>query len=305
MDTVIQETLRGHHDRHRRWKRLERADRVTQYGDCRVHGLSPRQAAQVLDVPRRTRQAWRVYQERLDECAAVVAFVHSIPGLACLHRLVLAIHLVCVEVGACGMRLVCLLLRLTRLDRFVAAAYGAQQQVNLQAAHAIVDSRHTATARLAKDMPRKAITVPQDATWTGGLCVVALEPVSHCMLLAQRAQSRDQDSWQALMAPALAPLNADVMHATSDEAPGLLASVEQHRGVHPSPAVFHVQHALRKAVCAPLATKERAAAKTLSEAKARLEQVQGRLASAGAQPQARARPPPTSPDEPCTSPASP
>jgi hypothetical protein len=32
-----------------------------------------------------------------------VAFFHSPPGLAFLHRLVLALHVVCVEVGACGM----------------------------------------------------------------------------------------------------------------------------------------------------------------------------------------------------------
>jgi hypothetical protein len=291
--TVIQETLRGNHGRHLHWKRLERADLLTQYGDLRAQGLSQRQAAQVLDVPRSTLQAWRIYQERLDECSAVVAFFHSIPGLAFLHRLVLAIHLVCVEVGACGIRLVCLLLRLTRLDRFVAASYGAQQQVNLHVEHAIVDYRHTETARLAKDMPRKAITVTQDETFTGGLCLVAIEPVSNFIILEQLAQSRDQDSWQALMAPALASLNADVIQSTSDEAPGLLAYVEHHLGVHHSPDVFHVQHELSKAVCAPLATKERAADKARSEAKERLAQVQERLVSAGAQPVKRGpgRPP--------------
>src|SRR5499433_2907895 len=47
-------------------------------------------------------------------------------------------HLVCVEVGACGIRLVCLFLHLTGLNRFVAASYGAQQQVNVQVEHAMV-----------------------------------------------------------------------------------------------------------------------------------------------------------------------
>ena len=54
------------------------------------------------------------------------------PGLAFVHRLVMAFHLVCVEVGACGIRLACLFLQLSGLDRFVAASYGAQQQVNRQ-----------------------------------------------------------------------------------------------------------------------------------------------------------------------------
>ena len=53
----------------------------------------------------------------------------SVPGLAFLHRLVLAIHLVCVEVGACGIRLGCLLLKLTGLNRFVGRPIGRSTSV--------------------------------------------------------------------------------------------------------------------------------------------------------------------------------
>jgi hypothetical protein len=206
---------------------------------------------------------------------------------------VLALHLVCVEVGACGIRLVCLLLNLTGLDRLVAASYGAQQQVNLQVEQAIVDYRQAETARLAKDMPRKTITVTQDETFTGGLCLVATEPVSNFIILEQLAQARDQDVWNALRAPALAQLNCEVRQSTSDEAPGLLAYVDPHRGAHHSPDLFHVQHELSQAVCAPLATKERAADKALTEAKERFDQMPARLESAGDQPTKRGpgRPP--------------
>jgi len=117
--TVIQYTQRGNEDRTQRWDRIERAELFERYGDLKAQGLSQRQAAKVLEVPRSTLQAWRAYQERLDECPAVVAFFHSPPGLAFLHRLVLGIHLVCTEVGACGIRLVCLLLKLTGLNRTV------------------------------------------------------------------------------------------------------------------------------------------------------------------------------------------
>ena len=86
-------------------------------------------------------------------------FFQSGPGLACLHRLVIAFHLVCVEIGACGIRLVCLLLTLTGLDRFVAASYGAQQQVNRRVEEAIVVYHQDETARLGKDMPHKDLTV--------------------------------------------------------------------------------------------------------------------------------------------------
>jgi hypothetical protein len=120
-------------------------------------------------VPRSPLQAWRAYQENLDECPTVVAFFPSPPGLACLHRRVLALHGVWVEVGACGMRLVCLLLKITGLNRFVGASSGAQQQVNRHVEEAIVLDRQQEGARLAHAMPTKDITLTQDATFTGGL----------------------------------------------------------------------------------------------------------------------------------------
>jgi hypothetical protein len=78
------------------------------------------------------------WQDRLDACPQVVALFDSVPGLAFLHRLVLALPVVCVEVGACGIRLVCLLLQITGLNRFVDASYGTQQQVNRHVEEAIV-----------------------------------------------------------------------------------------------------------------------------------------------------------------------
>src|SRR5499427_9848524 len=164
------------------------------------------------------------------------------PGLAFLHRLVIAFHVVCVEVGACGIRLVCLFLHLTGLDRFVAASYGAQQQVSRRVEEAIVVYHQDETARLATDMPRKDLTVTQDETFTGGLCLITMDPESNFILLEQLAQARDQASWHGWMAPALAQLNCQVIQSTSDEAPGLLAYVEHYLEAHHSPDLFHVQH---------------------------------------------------------------
>jgi len=84
--------------------------------------------------------------------------------------------------------------------------------------------------------------------------------------LEHLAAARDQATWQQLMEPALAGLNCRVIQSTSDEAPGLLAYVAHHLGAHHSPDVFHVQHELSKAVSAPMATKERAAAKAAAKA---------------------------------------
>ena len=282
--------MRQHHSR---WDRLERAARFDQYRALQAQGLSQRQAANKLDVPRSTLQAWQTYQASLDESPAVVAFFQSLQGLAFLHRLVLGIHVVCTEVGACGIRLVCLLLQLTGLDRFVAASYGTQHQVNRQVEEAIVAYRHEESARLAKDMPPKAITLAKDETFTGGLCLVAIEPKSNYILLEQAAPGRDQDTWHALMEQALAGLNCQVIQSTSDEAPGLLAYVAHHLGAHHSPDLFHVQHELVKAVSGPMAAKQRAAAKAATEAQERFEQGQRHVQGVGDAPQKRGpgRPP--------------
>jgi len=251
--TVIQYAQRDSDDRHQRWDRIERAERFEQYHDLQAQGLSQRQAAQALDVPRSTLQAWRVYQERLDACPAVVVFFHSVSVLAFLHRLVLAIHLVCTEVGACGIRLVCLLLQVTGLNRFVGASYGTQQQVNRRVEEAIVAYCREESERLAYEMPTKAITLTHDETFTGGLCLVGIEPVSNYILLEQTAQACDQDTWKELMEQALVGLNGQIIQSTSDEAPGLLAYVTHHLGAHHSPDLFHVQHELSKAVSVPMA----------------------------------------------------
>jgi hypothetical protein len=285
--TVIQYAQRGNEDRHQRWDRIERAGLFERYNDLQAQGVSQRQAAKVLEVPRSTLQAWRAYQERLDECPAVVAFFHSVPGLAFLHRLVLAIHLVCVEVGACGIRLVYLLLQLTGLDRFVGASYGTQHQVNRHVEEAIVAYRDAERTHLARAMPPKDITLTQDDTFTGGLCLVGIEPVSNYIVLEQLAQARDHDTWQALMEPALAGLNCQVIQSTSDEAPGRLAYVEHHLGAHHSPDVFHVQHALSKAVSAPLAAKQRAAAKAATKAEEMLKRVHERSDNTNGEPAQR------------------
>jgi hypothetical protein len=285
--TVIHDTQQRNHDSQPRWDRLERADLFEQYRELRIQGISERQAAKELNVPRTTLQAWRLWHDTLDSCPHVAAFFQSGPGLAFLHRIVIAFHLVCVEVGACGIRLVCLFLNLTGLNRFVAASYGAQQQVNVQVEQAMVTYRHDETARLAPDMPHKDLTVTQDETFTGGLCLITMAPESNFILVEQLAQARDQTSWNACMAPALAQFNCRVIQSTSDEAPGLLAYVEHYLEAHHSPDLFHVQHELVKAVSGPMATKERAAHKAVTEAQEQLERLQTDPQNAGAEPAQR------------------
>jgi Family of unknown function (DUF6399) len=291
--TVIQDRQHRNPAGQPRWDRFERADLFEQYRELRTQGISERQAAKELKVPRTTLQAWRVWHDTLDICPHVAEFFQSGPGLAFLHRIVIAFHLVCVEVGACGIRLVCLFLNLTGLNRFVAASYGAQQQVNCHIEHAMVTYHQDETARLAQDMPPKDLTVTQDETFTGGLCLITMDPESNFILVEQLAQARDQTSWNAWMEPALARFNCRVIQSTSDEAPGLLAYVEHYLEAHHSPDLFHVQHELVKAVSGPMAAKARAAHKAISEATEQLERLQTHSISTDDEPTKRGpgRPP--------------
>jgi hypothetical protein len=166
-------------------------DLFARYSELHTQGVSQRQAAQVLDVPRSTLRAWRLSQASLEACPAVVAFFHSVPGLAFLHQLVITLHVVCVEIGACGIRLVCLVLELTGLNRFVGTSYGSQQKVNRRVGEAIVAYRQEESQQLAYAMPARDITLTQDETLTGGLCLVGVEPVSNSSLLEQAAQAQD------------------------------------------------------------------------------------------------------------------
>ena len=151
----------------------------------------------------------------------------------------------------------------------------------------------TRRVRLAREMPAKDITVAQDETFTGGLCLVGIEAGSNYIVLEQAAQARDQDTWHALMEQVLAGLNCKVIQATSDAAPDLLAYVAHHLGTHHSPDVFHVQHELSKTVSAPMASKQRAAAKAATQAEEMLKRVQERLDHANDEPAKRGpgRPP--------------
>src|SRR5215217_4282215 len=215
-------------------------------------------AAPSVKPPRNSRFPQRLCKP--GECGMTLSiFVPTSPtsfravpdGLAFLHRLVIAFHLVCVEVGACGIRLVCLCLTLTGLNRFVAASYGAQQQVNVHIEQAMVTYGHDETTRLANGMPPKDLTVTQAETFTGGLCLITMDPESNFLIVEQLAQARDQTPWDARMAPALAQRNCRVIQSTSDEAPGLLAYVEHYLEAHHSPDLFHGQPELVQAVSGP------------------------------------------------------
>src|SRR5215813_2102108 len=120
-----------------------------------------------------------------------------------------------------------------------------------------------------------------------------MDPERNFLIVEQLAQAREQTTWHACMEPALAQCNCQGLQSTSDEAPGLLAYVEHYLEAHHSPDLFHVQPELVKAVSGPMATKERAAHKAVTEATEQLDRLQSAPPSVGDEPEKRhpSRPP--------------
>src|SRR3954452_10061144 len=103
-------------------------------------------------VPRSTLQHWLKRKLALEADPALVAFFESPTGLAFLHRLVGACHLTFTQQGKCGAPRVCEFLRLSGLNRFVAASFGSQQALARQLEQALLDYDASQRGALASQM---------------------------------------------------------------------------------------------------------------------------------------------------------
>ncbi len=267
-------------------KRWERATQVLKLQEAEAELAdnepgSHRHVAEQLGIPRSTLQYWQHRQEALEATPAVVAFFESPEGLVLLHRLLIAAHVVITLLGSGGIRLVCVWLELTGLNRFVAASYGSPQQVGTVIETATVTFGQQEKTRLAKEMPARKITTCQDETFHPEPCLVAFEPVSNFILLEQYASTRTAAAWQAAMAEALKELPVQVIQSTSDEAQAIRCHVEPTLGAHHSPDLFHVQQEVVKGTAGALAAKTRQAEQALATATRERER-QSQAAAAGA-----------------------
>jgi hypothetical protein len=83
--TIIQEQHRGNHDRNQRWARHERAALFERYDELHTQGVSQRQAAKTLNVPRfltradGTTAAERFFGQKLRSMFAAIPASVEIP----------------------------------------------------------------------------------------------------------------------------------------------------------------------------------------------------------------------------------
>ncbi len=228
------------------WNRREIADHCEQSQRLDRPGCSQSRIARQIGVPRTTLQHWRKQRRRLERdgelSPAIVEFFESPQGFEFLRRLVAAVHLVFGQAHDGGVRGMSWFLELSRLDRFVAASYGAQQEFASEIERLLPQFGEEEDRRLAAQMPAREITLCEDETFHPQICLVAIEPVSNFLVLEQYAERRDAETWHSSIAEALAPLSVTVIQCVSDEARALITHAETHLGAHHSPDIFHVQY---------------------------------------------------------------
>lgn len=274
-----------------RWDRPISTAQVAAFQETSERSISQRQFAKQHGVPRTTLQYWLARKDSIDADPALVAFFESPAGLAFLHRLVLATHLVFTQVGPCGIRLVCQFLELSKLDRFVAASYYSQQQVSEKMQAGIVDYGAQEQSSLVTTMPAKKITVCEDETFHPEICLVAIEPISDFILVEQYAKQRDAKTWNEALTQATKGLPVKIIQSTSDEASGILSHVREGLGAQHSPDLFHGQRELHKASSLPLRNQVAAATEEVLETEKQRRQAEEEFKNFLAEPPRRGFPP--------------
>ena len=205
---------------------------------------SQRQFATKQGLARTTLQNWLHCKADLDASPAVVAFFESPEGVAFLHRQLVAAHLVFGQMGACGLRLMCLFLKMAQLRPFVASSLGSQHKVARAIEQQILVYESEQRAALGAQMTPKTISVGEDETFHPDICLVALEPVSNFLLVERYAERRDAATWSKALTEGLEGLPVKVNQVVSDEAKGLVRHACVELNAHHSPDLFHVQYGL-------------------------------------------------------------
>jgi len=263
------------------------AEILDQFDDRDSPWTSRSQIARELDVPNSTLQAWlQQRQARLansDHRREVVQFFENSAGLAFLHQLLTAGHLIFVQGSNCGIRNFCQFLELSGLNEFVAASYGAQQAVAEEMESLLSDFGEQEDSRLATQMPAREISLAEDETFHPQICLVAMDLVSNFILVEQYETKRDAPTWNRCLDERLASLPITVCQVVSDEAKALIAHTQVHLGVHHSPDLFHVQQETTKATSAALARQTQRAQEAWEETQQQGNLVREELAACRAQ----------------------
>ncbi|MBW2570602.1 MAG: hypothetical protein JRE47_14870 [Deltaproteobacteria bacterium] len=223
--------------------------------------LSQREFAKKNNVPRTTFQRWLNRINTIDADPDLIAFFESPAGVNFLHLLIQALHFEFTKVGCASIHNICNFLETCELSRFVAASYGTHQRISNQMDLMLTNFGDIEQTRLAKQMPKKRITLCEDETFHPQVCLVGIEPVSNFIVLEKYADDRSGKTWNKAVAEGLANLPVKVLQSTSDEGKGLINHATKGLKGHHSPDLFHVLYEISKGTSVALAGAVRNAEK--------------------------------------------
>ncbi|MCP3850566.1 MAG: hypothetical protein GY694_10060 [Gammaproteobacteria bacterium] len=241
-------------------------------------GISPQNFEDTRGVPRKTLEYWIDRKQSIDAPQAVVNFFESPEGLECLHRIVLAAQFIITLLGPSGIRLVCMFLMLSGLNRFVASSYGSQRKAIIAMEEAVGDFGKEERKRLSdimakirknlgKSMAVKWIIICQDETFHPEICLVVMEPGSCFIFAEQYSDDRKSDTWVKVVKESTKDLPIKIIQCTTDEAAALIKQAREGHNAHHGSDTFHVQYEISKGTSFPLASALRNAMKSLDKAK--------------------------------------
>jgi len=254
---------------------------------------SQRQYAHDHGIPRSTLGSWLRDEsgDDPDPEPEVKTFFRSGVGRRFLRRLVLALFLVFLFGGACGLRRLSDFLHRTRLNRFVASSTGALHELGKTLEADLGDFADEERPRLAEGMGHRHIALIPDENFHGGhVCLVAAEAASNFLFVEQYAQRRDSETWAAAIEQGTAGLPVTVLLLCGDQAKGIIACAHNELGAHHLPELFHGQRDLCRPLMGPLERQKEAAQKELRRAQALLQTYLAEASGAGDGPEPRDRP---------------
>ena len=255
----------------RRYTRREVAGHVSSLRQAhKVSAMSERAMAREAGVPRSTMRHWVARRARF-EAEGVPAFFETEEGIEWCERLVTALLFVMSLRCPAGIRCICEVLELSKLDAVVASSFGTVQGFARKMLAEVDAAGTELQQQLVDEMAnheRRRVTLCEDETFHPESCLVAMEPASGFIVLEEYAERRDADTWTTAVNKALSGLPVDVVQATSDDARALKKHAKEGLQAHSSPDIFHVQHELVKAMSLPLKRRQRDAERAVERAKA-------------------------------------
>jgi hypothetical protein len=231
--------------------------------------MSQRAWAEAANVPRSSLQNWLRRKEKLSGSRALVDFMESPDGLAFLHVMVVALHLVFTKNGCGSIRNIVDFLKKTGLDAFVASSVGHHHEMSRKMDDLLVAFGEEESCRLGKLMPAKNVALGEDETFHPQICLVVMELISGYILGEGYVEKRDGANWKKLVAEALEGLPVNPIQVTGDEGKAIVYHAEKVLGAHRNSDLFHVNQEVVRGATGPLAVMERQAQNQYDKAMAR------------------------------------